>query len=57
MAKLWELLKGKKTYILAFIGGLVWSLTALGWLDQESANMMFTLLGFGTAAALRNGMK
>ena len=49
-------LKGKKTYILAGCGAIVWVAMQLGWVPLEIAQQLWVLLGFGSAAALRNGI-
>lgn len=57
MRTFWQKMEGKKTYVLAALGALVWFAQALGWLDSATAVQAWTLLGFGSAAALRHGMK
>jgi len=55
--KLRTLLSGKKTYILAFIGGTVLALNLLGVIDQDVANQILTMLGFGSIVTLRASIK
>ncbi len=52
-----EPLKGYKTYGLALLGAAVVFAQLTNLLDDATATTLLTLLGFGTAAALRNGMK
>ncbi len=48
-----EWLKGKKTYILAALGGLVVALSWAGVIDQVLADRLLQIMGFGAIAALR----
>lgn len=47
---------GKKTYIMAALGGVTVVLFFLNVIDAETANMFLGLLGFGGLAALRHGV-
>ena len=51
--KLLDLLKGRRTYICALLGGLVVALKLLGKLDAATSDTLLALLGFGGLAALR----
>ena len=57
MSNLREMLKGKKTYALAFLGALLTFAHLMGWLDMGAYNQLMALLGFGGLAALRAGVK
>jgi hypothetical protein len=57
MNDLIETLKGKKTYFLAGIGAIVTFLYFLGVIDQAMYIGILGLLGFGSAASIRAGMK
>ena len=57
MTNLLDWLQGKKTYFLSAAGALVVFAKLLGWIDEVTASTLFVLLGFGTGAALRSGMK
>lgn len=48
-----EFLQGYKTYILAFIGLVIWLCYFVGWIDYESALKVWQLLGIGTVFTLR----
>jgi len=51
------MLKGRKTYIVAIAGGIVFVLAALGIITPELANQIYTILGIGAVAALRDAIK
>ncbi len=51
-----NILTGRKTYILAALGGVVTVAHLLGWIDGELYMAVMGLLGFGTVAALRAGV-
>jgi hypothetical protein len=57
MSTFFSSLKGKKTYIIAVLLGVVSALQYLGYVDQETAGMVQTLLLGGGLAALRSGVK
>lgn len=57
MSNLWQLLNGKKTFILCILAAVVFLLQLLGVLSVTVAEQLFVVLGFGSAAALRAGMK
>lgn len=44
---------GRKTYIVAALGGIVVIANFLGYLDSSTANLLLGILGFGGIAALR----
>ena len=50
-------LNGKRTYILAALGGLVVALTLAGVIPQETSDLLLAALGFGGLSALRAGLK
>ena len=54
MGKFFEMLSGKKTYLVAIAGAIVQGLVFGGVLTQEAANPILGMLGFGAAAALRS---
>lgn len=56
MIKFIESLRGKKTYIIAFIIAGVSLAQGFGWIDQTVANILFGILGGGGLAALRDGI-
>lgn len=45
-------LQGKKLYICAVLAGVVFVLKILDVLDEGTANILFSLLGFGGITAL-----
>ena len=57
MNKYFSLLKGRRTYIVAVLLGLVVIAESLGYLDAETAFTLKGLLGAGGLAALRAGVK
>ena len=57
MNKYFSLLKGRRTYIVAVLLGLVVIAESLGYLDAEMAFTLKGLLGAGGLAALRAGVK
>ena len=52
-----DFLKGKKSYIIAGLIGLVTALQFLGVIDNTMAVTLFGLLGGGSVATLRAGMR
>ena len=48
-----EWLKGKKTYIVAGLGGIVLGLQLAGLISAEMAATAYTALGIGGAVTLR----
>jgi hypothetical protein len=50
-------LDGKKTYLLAIAGAVVYGLVLAGLMTQEQANPILGLLGFGAAASIRSAVK
>lgn len=57
LKKVQELLRGKKTYLIAFAIGAVVVLNHLGYLPQETAEVILGLLGAGGLVTLRSGLK
>lgn len=55
--KFLQFLEGKKTFILAGIGGIVTALLYAGVITQEQATPILTMLGLGTAATVRAAIK
>lgn len=51
-----ELLKGKKSYIIAVALGLVVALHAAGVLSDEAYQLLLGLLGAGGVAAIRSAL-
>jgi membrane protein required for beta-lactamase induction len=49
--KVW--LRGKKTYIIALLGGLTVVAWLLGWIPTDLAEKLLALLGFGGVLSLR----
>ena len=49
-------LRGKKTFILAGLGGVVFILARLGYVTPELEVQAYTLLGIGSVATLRAGI-
>ena len=56
MNNIWSFLKGKKSYIVAFLIGVVAMATSLGWIQPETALTFYGLLGAGGVASLRHGI-
>lgn len=56
MQNLIELLKGKKTYLVAIGGVIVWALQMFNVIDQATATKLYELLGITGLATLRAGM-
>lgn len=52
-----DYLKGKKTYLVTVAGMLVTGAWMMGWIDDETANKILVLFGFGAGVTLRAGMK
>jgi hypothetical protein len=52
-----EWLRGKKTYIVTILAGLVLAGYLLGWLDEKTTDALLVMLGFGGLAALRAGVR
>jgi len=52
-----DFLRGKKTYLLAFLGAVTYGLQLAGVIDPDLATKILTFLGIGGAATLRAGMK
>lgn len=57
MKKLWNWLKGKKTYILAILGGVTFVLARVGFITPDVEVQVYTLLGIGGFATIRNSIK
>lgn len=51
-----DLLKGKKTFLLAVAGAVVFFASAAGYLDAEFANKILGFLGIGAVATLRSAI-
>lgn len=51
-----DFLRGKKSYLMAFGVGCVAFALQLGWIDGQTAVVLFGLLGAGSVASLRAGM-
>ena len=57
MQKLFEFLKGKKTYIVVLLGACVWASQQLGYIDQVAAEQLYALLGIAAVGTLRSAIK
>lgn len=55
--KLSTWLEGKRTYIAALAGAIVVFLNLVDVIDQQTANVLLSLFGFGGLAALRAAKK
>jgi len=53
---MFEYLSGKKTYILAILGGVAMAIYLLGWIDKAVLEIIFGILGFGGLATLRSAV-
>ncbi|OQA61625.1 MAG: hypothetical protein BWY41_00052 [Candidatus Atribacteria bacterium ADurb.Bin276] len=49
-------MKGKKTYIFVALGILSAIAYSQGWLNEKAFDVVISILGFGSIAALRNGV-
>lgn len=49
-------LVGKKTYLMAIAGGVVFVLAKLGIIDPTVSDWLFGLFGFGTVVSMRAGI-
>ena len=56
MVNIVKFLQGKKSYILAVCVAVVAAAQYLGWIGQESAVVLYGLLGAGSVASLRAGI-
>ena len=54
--KVWEYLKGKKTYIVSGLFVIVTGLNAEGLITPDQYELILALLGFAGLASLRHGM-
>lgn len=52
-----KFLKGKKTYILAIAGGVIFALARVGFIPADLEVQIYIVLGIGGMAALRNAIK
>jgi len=50
------MLTGYKTFICCALGVVVVAASALGYIGQTETTLLLSLLGFGTAAGLRNAI-
>lgn len=57
MEKFTDFMKGYRTYIMAAAGAIVQGCVFAGVLEQDTANKLFGLLGFGAVASLRAAVK
>lgn len=51
-----ELLKGKKTYIVAGIAGLLMALNLLGYISQDTLKTLLELCGVGGLVTVRSAI-
>ena len=52
-----KFLKGKKTYIVMFLGVIANGLVAMGYIPESMLSTINSVLGFLGLGALRDGMK
>ena len=52
-----KFLAGKKTYIVAGLGACVFVAVNLGYLDADTANQLYTLLGITGTVTMRSAIK
>lgn len=57
MAKFFEFLAGKKTYLLVALALCVQGAAWLGFVEQTQANELLAMIGVGTAATIRAAVK
>jgi hypothetical protein len=57
MKKILDFLKGKKTYLIAIIGGVTFAIARLGTISTDIEVQIYTLLGIGSIATLRDAIK
>lgn len=53
LLKIWKWLKGKKTYLMSACLFLTYGSEGMGWLDQDTANVLKGLFMGGGLASLR----
>ena len=51
-----DILKGKKTYLIAIAGAVIVFANAMGWINDEVTKTLLGLLGAGGLATLRAGV-
>lgn len=51
-----DFLKGKKTYIIAIVAGVVVTMGMLGFIDENTQKALLGFLGAGGLATLRAGV-
>lgn len=56
MKNLIQKLKGKKTYIIAVVIGILTMLHSLGWIETTAYITLMGLLGGGGMATMRSGI-
>lgn len=54
--KVWEVLKGKKTYIFTFIGAGLWGAHVTGLIDADTWQVLTGLDAFGIIASFRSAI-
>lgn len=50
-------LAGKKTYIVAGLGACVFIAQTLGYIEHETANQLYTILGITGTVTMRSAIK
>ena len=50
-------LTGKRTYLIAILGGVTWVLALLNIISSEQATQIYTLLGIGAVTTIRAAIK
>ena len=53
LIRVWEWLKGKKTYLMSACLFLTYGAEGMGWLEQDAANVLKGLFMGGGLASLR----
>lgn len=57
MTNILTFLAGKKTYIIAGLGACVFIAVNLGYIDTNTANQIYTLLGITGTITMRSAIK
>lgn len=55
--KILNFLNGKKTYIVAGLGAVVFVAFNLGYIDVDTANQLYTMLGITGTITMRSAIK
>lgn len=57
MKNLLNVISGKKTYIVAGLAACAFFAQSLGYIDQETANQIYTILGITGTITIRSAIK